>query len=55
MSAPNVIPIRIRFIAGLWRLSSADGRLSGAFTDLKAARRWAVEAVELHPDYALPA
>lgn len=53
-TAPIPVPLTLRFRAGLWRLRSADDRLSGAFTDLRSALRWAREEIESHPGYALP-
>ena len=53
MTTERPIPLRVRFSAGLWRLTSADGRLSGAFTDRKSARRWVAEMLDVHTDYAL--
>ena len=47
------IPLTIRFQSGLWRLRSADNRLSGVFTDLRSALRWATGETESHPGYAL--
>ncbi len=52
---PRPVLLTILFRSGLWRLRSADNRLSGVFTDLRSALRWAREEIESHPGYALPA
>lgn len=48
------IALTLRFQSGLWRLRSADNRLSGVFTDLRSALRWASEETASHPGYAPP-
>jgi len=45
--------IEVRAVAGLWRMTSSDGRLSGAFTDRQAAIRYARDEAACHPDYGL--
>lgn len=37
----------------LWRLASTDGLLSGAFTDRRAALRYARDEAEAHPGYVV--
>jgi hypothetical protein len=51
--APRPVPLTIRFRGGLRRLRSADNRLSGAFTDLRSALRWASGEIASHRGYAL--
>lgn len=43
------VPLTIRLRSGFWRLRSADGRLSGVFTDIRSATRWALDEIASHP------
>lgn len=47
------VQLTIRFRSGFWRLRSADGRLSGVFTDIRSATRWALDEIASHPGYSL--
>ncbi|CAL1689910.1 hypothetical protein MMB232_00029 [Brevundimonas subvibrioides] len=45
--------IEVRCVGPLWRLSSTDGLLSGAFRDRRAALRHARDEAEAHPGYVV--
>lgn len=45
--------IEVRCDGPLWRLSSTDGLLSGAFTDRRAALRYARDEADGHPGYVV--
>lgn len=45
--------IEVRCDGPLWRLSSTDGLLSGAFRDRRAAVRYARDEADCHPGYVV--